>query len=159
MDEMWSFVQSKRQQRWLWHAVDHRTGDVLAHVLAPHEDQALEALMDRLTPFGIQQFYTDAWGAYLRLLEAEQHTVGKANTQRIEREHLTLRSRCPRLASRFLGSQFDRVVKPKPETGRRDVPDPLRQSAPAGHDADVFAVAPGGQRFAPGEAVAIAQPF
>ncbi|PZU96583.1 MAG: hypothetical protein DCF32_21615, partial [Leptolyngbya sp.] len=20
MDEMWSFVQSKRQQRWLWHA-------------------------------------------------------------------------------------------------------------------------------------------
>ena len=35
MDEMWSFVQSKRQQRWLWHAIDHRTGDVLAYVLAP----------------------------------------------------------------------------------------------------------------------------
>ena len=22
MDEMWSFVGSKRQQRWLWHAID-----------------------------------------------------------------------------------------------------------------------------------------
>ena len=102
MDEMWSFVQSKRQQRWLWHAIDHRTGDVLAYVLAPHEDQALEALMDLLTPFGIQQFYTDAWGAYLRLLEPEQHTVGKANTQRIERKHLTLRTRIKRLARKTI---------------------------------------------------------
>jgi insertion element IS1 protein InsB len=30
MDEMWSFVQSKRQQRWLWHAMDHHSGEVLA---------------------------------------------------------------------------------------------------------------------------------
>ena len=102
MDEMWSFVQSKRQQRWLWHAIDHRTGNVLAYVLAPHEDQALETLMDLLAPFGIQQFYTDAWGAYLRLLEADQHVVGKANTQRIERKHLTLRTRIKRLARKTI---------------------------------------------------------
>ncbi|MEO1070221.1 MAG: IS1 family transposase [Cyanobacteria bacterium J06638_6] len=87
MDEMWSFVQSKRQQRWLWHAIDHQTGDVLAYVLAPHADQALKALMALLTPFGIQQVYTDSWGAYLRLLDAKHHTVGKANTQRIERKY------------------------------------------------------------------------
>ena len=30
VDEMWSFVGSKRQQRWLWHAIDHHTGQVLA---------------------------------------------------------------------------------------------------------------------------------
>jgi insertion element IS1 protein InsB len=30
VDEMWSFVGSKRQQRWLWHAIDHQTGSVLA---------------------------------------------------------------------------------------------------------------------------------
>ncbi|WP_255538040.1 IS1 family transposase, partial [Halomicronema sp. CCY15110] len=60
MNEMWSFVQSKRQQRWLWHAIDHRTGDVLAYVLAPHEDQAIEILMALLTPFGIQQFYAES---------------------------------------------------------------------------------------------------
>lgn len=63
MDEMWSFVQSKQQQRWLWHAIDHHTGDVLAYGLAPHENHALKALMDLLTPFGIQQVYTDSWGA------------------------------------------------------------------------------------------------
>ena len=26
VDEMWSFVGSKSQQRWLWHAIDHHTG-------------------------------------------------------------------------------------------------------------------------------------
>jgi insertion element IS1 protein InsB len=26
VDEMWSFVGSKSQQRWLWHAIDHCTG-------------------------------------------------------------------------------------------------------------------------------------
>jgi len=29
MDEMWSFVGSKSQQRWLWHAIDHHTGQIL----------------------------------------------------------------------------------------------------------------------------------
>ena len=43
-DEMWSFVQSKKQQRWLWHAIDHETGQVLAYVLADHKDQALVKL-------------------------------------------------------------------------------------------------------------------
>jgi insertion element IS1 protein InsB len=38
MDEMWSFVQKKANQRWLWHAIDHQTGQVLAYVLATHED-------------------------------------------------------------------------------------------------------------------------
>jgi insertion element IS1 protein InsB len=32
VDEMWSFVGSKNQQRWLWHAIDHYTGQVLAFI-------------------------------------------------------------------------------------------------------------------------------
>jgi insertion element IS1 protein InsB len=28
MDEMWSLVGSKSQQRWLWHALDHHTGQI-----------------------------------------------------------------------------------------------------------------------------------
>ncbi len=34
MDEMWSFVGKKKDQRWLWHAIDHHTGAVLAYVFA-----------------------------------------------------------------------------------------------------------------------------
>jgi insertion element IS1 protein InsB len=30
VDDLWSFVQKKEQQRWLWHAIDHQSGVVLA---------------------------------------------------------------------------------------------------------------------------------
>ena len=66
---MWSFVESKAQQRWLWHAIDHQTGEVLAYVLASHEDEAFLQLKSLLEPFGIIQFYTDGWGAYERHIE------------------------------------------------------------------------------------------
>ncbi|WP_309224461.1 IS1 family transposase [Halomicronema sp. CCY15110] len=96
-------MPSKRQQRWLWHAIDHHSGDVLADVLAPHEDNALSTLMALLAPVGIQPFDTDNWGAYSRQLDPQQHTVGKTNTQRIERKHLTLRARIKRLARKTIG--------------------------------------------------------
>ena len=44
MDEMWSFVGNKGQQRWLWHAIDHQTGAVLAYVLGEHKDTLLPML-------------------------------------------------------------------------------------------------------------------
>lgn len=79
-DEMWSFVGSKQQQRWLWHAIDHQTGEVLAYVLSNHQDSAFLELKALLEPFGIMQFYTDDWGASERHLEPAFHTVGKRNT-------------------------------------------------------------------------------
>ena len=30
LDEMWSCVRSKANPRWLWHAIDHHSGHVLA---------------------------------------------------------------------------------------------------------------------------------
>jgi insertion element IS1 protein InsB len=102
MDEMWSFVGNKKQQRWLWHAIDHATGAVLGYVLAPHQDNALVALLDLLRPFGVTQFFTDAWGGYERILDPDMHEIGKRNTQQIERKHLTLRTRIKRFARKTI---------------------------------------------------------
>ena len=102
MDEMWSFVQKKGQQRWLWHAIDHQSGAVLAYVLGTHADTVFLQLKQLLAPFGISHFYTDDWGTYQRHLNPEQHEIGKANTQKIERKHLTLRTRLKRLARKTL---------------------------------------------------------
>ena len=63
IDEMWSFVGKKRQQRWLWHAIDHHTGKVLAYVLGQRKDTVFLRLKALLAPFGIKNFYTDDWGA------------------------------------------------------------------------------------------------
>jgi insertion element IS1 protein InsB len=66
MDEMWSFVGSKSQQRWLWHAIDHHTGQILAYVFGTREDKTFLKLKELLAPFGITHYYTDGWGAYRR---------------------------------------------------------------------------------------------
>ena len=102
VDEMWSFVQSKQQQRWLWWAIDHVSGQVLAYVLATHEDKAFLQLQVLLEPFGVMQFYSDGWGAYERHIAPVFHTVGKRYTQTIERKHLTLRTRIKRLARKTI---------------------------------------------------------
>jgi insertion element IS1 protein InsB len=48
------------------------------------------------------QFYTDGGGAYERLLNPAEHTVGKRNTQKNERKDLTFRTRIKRLARKTI---------------------------------------------------------
>ena len=101
-DEMWSFVKRKKNQRWLWHAIDHHSGKVLAYVFGRRQDEAFLELKGLLEPFGITKYYTDYWGAYTRHLDADEHQAGKRNTQKIERKHLTLRARIKRLARKTI---------------------------------------------------------
>jgi insertion element IS1 protein InsB len=103
-DEMWSFVGSKAQQRWLWYAIDHKTGKILAYVLGDRKDTAFLKLKKLLEPFGITRFYTDDWGAYERHIEPEKHIVGKENTQKIERKNLTFRTRIKRLVRKTISN-------------------------------------------------------
>jgi hypothetical protein len=42
------------------------------------------------------------WGAYTRHLDPEVHSPGKRNTQKIERKHLTLRTRIKRLVRKTI---------------------------------------------------------
>jgi insertion element IS1 protein InsB len=102
MDEMWSFVGKKKEQRWLWHAIDHSTGAVLASVFGRRKDEIFLRWKVLLEPFRITRYYTDYWGAYARHLDPEEHTPGKRNTQKIERKHLTLRTRMKRLVRKTL---------------------------------------------------------
>ena len=102
LDEMWSFVARKTNPRWLWHAIDHHTGKVLAYVFGRRKDKVFLRLQELLEPFGITKFYTDGWGAYERHIDAEKHQVGKENTQKIESKHINLRTRIKRLVRRTI---------------------------------------------------------
>ena len=104
---MWSVVQNKGHQRWLWHAIDQLTGVVLAYTFGSRADEVFVEWHKWLKPFGLEHFYTDAAGVYDRHLPAAAHTVGKVHTQQIERKHLTLRTRIKRLARKTMCfSQF-----------------------------------------------------
>jgi insertion element IS1 protein InsB len=102
LDEMWSYVGNKDPPRWLWHAIDHATGASLGYVFGDRKDIVFLELKARLEPFGITRFYTDGWGAYERHLSPQQQVVGKENTQKIERKHLTLRTRIKRLVRKTI---------------------------------------------------------
>ena len=102
LDEMWSYVGKKAEPRWLWHAIDHHSGTVLAYVFGQRKDAVFLQLQALLEPFGITRFYTDGWGAYERHIDPEQHHVGKEHTQKIESKHINLRTRIKRLVRRTI---------------------------------------------------------
>jgi insertion element IS1 protein InsB len=102
VDEMWSYVGRKKDQRWLWHTIDHRSGKILAYVFGRRQDEVFLKLKALLEPFSITTYYTDYWGAYTRHIDPEEHQPGKRNTQKIERKHLTLRMRIKRLTRKTI---------------------------------------------------------
>jgi insertion element IS1 protein InsB len=102
VDEMWSVVGRKQHPRWLWGALDHQTGRILAYVCGRRENRALLKLKTLLAPFGIRRYYPDGWGAYRRPLDPRRQVVGKRRTQPLERKPLTLRTRIKRLVRKPL---------------------------------------------------------
>jgi len=78
LDKMWSYVGKKTNRRWLWHAIDRNTGQVLAYVFGRRKDEVFLQLKQLLEPFGIHRYCTDGWGAYERHLAMQMHRSGQA---------------------------------------------------------------------------------
>ena len=102
MDEMWSYYHDKSHQVWLWWAVDHATNTPLAFTFGPREHKYLDELLALLRPFPIGSVYADGSFAYQSKLSADILFTGKKNTQQIERDHLTLRTRIKRLCRKTI---------------------------------------------------------
>ena len=58
VDELWSYVRHKKEQRWLWHAIDHQSGAVLAYVFGRRKDAVWLQLKALLELFGITRYFT-----------------------------------------------------------------------------------------------------
>ena len=94
MDEMCSRVRCKNQQCWLWHAINHENGDVMAYVLGSRKIQSLEKLTTLISSLNlnISCVYTDNNFSYHEVIPHKILKIGKQNTQKIERKHLIFRS-------------------------------------------------------------------
>ena len=104
MDEMWSRVYCKQTPCWLWHAINHDNGDVVAFVLGSREHEMLWQLLDLLSVLNVEivAVYSDDNYAYHDIISRKILQTGKRNTQRIERKHLTFRTRLKRLARKTI---------------------------------------------------------
>ena len=97
MDEMWSFYHDKSHQIWLWWAIDHDTGEVVAYWFGTREHKNLDKLIELLSSLQIGKVYTDGNYAYYERFDSDTLVVTKKNTQKIERKHLSLRTWSARL--------------------------------------------------------------
>jgi insertion element IS1 protein InsB len=102
IDEMWSFVRSKSQQRWLWYAYDRESKTILDFVVGRRTDEACQFLLQKLSRYTIETIHTDNWEAYSKFIAPEQHAMSKLGTQRIERTNLTFRTHLKRLQRRTI---------------------------------------------------------
>jgi insertion element IS1 protein InsB len=79
-------------------------------VVGTRKDTVFLKLKTLLALFGIARYYTDKAGVNRRHLPFAQHTVGKPTMQKIERKHLTLRTRLKRLTRTTLCFSRSRVM-------------------------------------------------
>jgi len=101
---MWSRVYCKKTPCWLWHAIDHDTGEVIAYLFGTRENAVLWDLWELLSDLNINivKVYSDDNFAYHDVIPKNILQTGKANTQKIERKHLTFRTRLKRLARKTI---------------------------------------------------------
>jgi insertion element IS1 protein InsB len=106
-DELWSFVDKKRQQQWVWFAINRETREIVGMAIGSRTKATARTLWESL-PAVYRQCavcYTDFWEAYGGVLPSKRHRpVGKdsGQTNHIERFNNTLRQRCSRLVRKTL---------------------------------------------------------
>lgn len=113
LDELWSFVLKKTNQRWVWVALCRRTRQIVAYFIGDRSENSCRHLWRR-----IPRVYTrccsfsDFWEAYQRIFATDRHqSVGKdsGQTNHIERWFNTLRQRLARFVRKTLSfSKSDR---------------------------------------------------
>jgi insertion element IS1 protein InsB len=106
LDEMWSYVQNKKNKRWLWVALCRRTRQVIAFFLGDRSEKSCQHLWD-LVPSNYKHSttFSDFWAAYDKVIQTGKHTsVGKetGETAHIERWNNTLRQRIGRYVRKTL---------------------------------------------------------
>jgi IS1 family transposase len=61
IDEFWSFVRTKKQQRWTWYGFDRQRRKVIASVNDRRTDGAGKRLLRKLESCQISRYHTDDW--------------------------------------------------------------------------------------------------
>jgi insertion element IS1 protein InsB len=96
VDEMWSFVGKKENQRWLWYGFDAARQQIICWQTGRRTDATCEQLLAKLEGCQVLRYCTDQWESYAKLLPVERHWVGKDATQGIERQNLNFRTHLKR---------------------------------------------------------------
>jgi len=98
IDELWSFVgRRKKGKYWLIYAYSPDYDEILGYECGARSAKTVERLLGKLKEVEIDEYCTDSWKAFAKVLPAEKHRVGKEHTKNIEGVNTCLRARNRRL--------------------------------------------------------------
>ena len=104
LDELWSFVENKAQEGWLWIALCRRTRQIVAYTVGDRSQESACELRANLPPdYRRRATRSDFWLAYGAAFPQRTHRFcGKeeGETNHAERWFGTLRARVSRLVRR-----------------------------------------------------------
>ena len=106
LDELWSYVGSKKHRIWIWVALCRRTRQVVAWMGGDRDTLTCEMLWSKVPQEYKGAFcYSDLLEAYRKVLDETQHRAcpkKEGQTNHIERFNLTLRQRLARFVRKTL---------------------------------------------------------
>ena len=106
VDELWSFVGNKQQQRWVWLALCRRTRQVIAYWIGDRSEAGALQLWRRIPhEYVCCASFSDCWQPYRFIFDPQRHRmVGKEDgeTNHVERWFNTLRQRLARFTRKTL---------------------------------------------------------
>ena len=106
LDELWSFVGSKANARWVWIALCRQTRQVVAYFVGDRSAQSARALRERIPPdYRCRATRSDWWLAYDETFPRRTHRSsgkGAGETCHVERWNCTLRQRLGRFVRKTL---------------------------------------------------------
>jgi insertion element IS1 protein InsB len=89
----------KKRKCWIWKALDRITRRTVAWVVGRRNAATFRRLYDQVTGEG-RTYFTDDWPVYRAVLPEAPHVIGRAGTQRVERDHANTRHYSARMARR-----------------------------------------------------------
>jgi len=87
----------KKGKYWLLYAYSPEADEILAYSCGGRSAKTVRQLLEKLEDVEIEEYCTDHWKAFSKVLPPEKHTTGKAFTKNIEGVNTCIRARNRRL--------------------------------------------------------------
>jgi len=102
LDELETFVGSKKNKIWVWTVVDHFRAGILGWVIGDHSSETFRPLWQAVKVWKCYFWVTDGWSVYPGFIPAGDQIVSKTYMTRVEGENTRLRHYLARLHRKTL---------------------------------------------------------
>ena len=102
IDELQTFVGSKKNKFWIWTVVNHQKKGIILWNVGDRSHESFEPIWQIIKCWHSFFYVTDGWKVYPMYIEPEDHLVSKTYMTRVEGENTRLRHYLARLHRKTL---------------------------------------------------------